>query len=220
MKKKIFLLVVVAVSLSLFQAHTLFAAGIGINGSFGGGQSTLQNNVSKVISFGGGLVFDTNLSKNALFNYRLNVDFLANHDDGDIPFFRWIINQKEPFEVSYNLETRHSFGFGIVRRNGIRLWAGPQIAIGAIIPPPSLENKMKGVYGGGGVIIGLNINPGDLFTLSLTGAVRAEGLYKVYDHGFGYFDYSEYAVSTYRVKGEFNCSFIFRFNNDRYEKTE
>jgi len=69
--------------------------------------------------FGIGFALDTNLAKDRVFNYRLDLGF---HIDD------WTNNAGPPFlgyTNGYGLMWNNAFGFGVVRTENFRLWIGP-----------------------------------------------------------------------------------------------
>jgi hypothetical protein len=70
-----------------------------------------------------GILFDTNMAKNTMFNYRLNlgVDLSqVNFTDSGTPVTMDI------WKIMFN----NTFGFGMMRSQMMRLWVGPQVGFG------------------------------------------------------------------------------------------
>ncbi len=145
---------------------------------------------SSNLAIGGGLVLDTNLANNRIFNYRLKLGGEALN-----------VDRERSIDMS-RLHMQHIFGFGIVRTKVVRLWLGPSIggsyswgkstglkyylgiapqsyryqqvtAPGLPYDPTAytfglLRDRIKKLYYGGidlGVAVGLNINIGNLVTI-------------------------------------------------------
>ena len=72
-------------------------------------------------SVGVGLVFDTNIHKNRLFNYRLGIELLPR----EIKDRNGTSCQKGCEGTKLNFV--HTFGFALIKNEKLRLWAGPRI---------------------------------------------------------------------------------------------
>lgn len=81
---------------------------------------TLDTNYKE--SFGVGFVFDTNVQKKRLFNYRLGIEVLERgaRDRNDKPC-------QNGCETGTRVNAVHTFGFGIIRNENLRLWVGPRV---------------------------------------------------------------------------------------------
>lgn len=138
-----------------------------------------------------GIVFDTNLAKDRLFNYRV----AFGKAEADIkPFF----DTGAPMEIEGFVMT-HDFGFGGRIASFLRLWVGPELRLtwmdGVLSTDPLVDLDLFG-FGFGGAA-GLNFNlPGSL-TLGIKGAYvimnyKGEGQY--FDPGFGTYTWRDYDV--------------------------
>jgi hypothetical protein len=139
------------------------AAGFGIYGSLGGdGSATWEDDYygtsdkAKTAHQGAGFVLDTAVAKDSFFNYQLNLGY----DE--------FTNEIEGFgsEVKLSgLMISNSFGFGLVRTEGFRLWMGPEIRLAW--PNGSQSGVDYDFFGAGvGPVVGMNFNlPG---TVSFT----------------------------------------------------
>ncbi len=105
-----------------------------------------------------GFVLDTNVAKNALFNYRLNVA-LDTIDFG------------HGFEADgYVMD--HTFGFGVLRNKYVRLWIGPQINLAYY------EEHDFDLFGIGiGPAMGVNIHAGDFISFTVTSGYKYNFLF-------------------------------------------
>lgn len=220
MKKLMVLFGVVFVLLCL-RASPAHAFGLGLFGNFDGGRMIWEGVGTNFMNYGGGLVLDTNLASDQLFNYRMELGFTNLHssyqqEEPDIvaqllverltgTFFP--INKKETYwENSFLLTTIHYFGFGVVRTKTVRFWLGPQLTIGGML------TNNKGFYAGLGLALGLNINIGEVFTLSITGSGRYLG-------GVTFYKYQGGTTGTggYGGDGMVTLAFIFRIPGDTYK---
>jgi len=216
--KKIFLCLIMMASVMLVFSTSARAAGIGGYGFFSYTDLYLEDydTNSDNYCFGGGFVFDTNLSQDRLFNYRLNVGL------------GWVAIQPDskyddlvdaPGGVAF--EIINTFGFGIVRTSTLRLWLGPQIGFRYV----NIDTQIQGnaYYGESdfdidryificGAVVGLNINLEQNFTIGVDGGFRFNsGI--TYGRFVSDYDYYETdAYTTYGPEGYFNVSFMFRFN--------
>jgi hypothetical protein len=231
-------LIMYYVSLMLFISSTAMASGIGFYGSFGGGTNSWDHSKinTNLYNGGGGLLFDTNVAGNKLLNYRLELDFRFR-----VEYPRPANSYFKPNDLtSDHLGTIHTLAFGLIRTDLIRFWLGPQVAIGGTryLMAASgtgisflTEKNSWGMWGGLGAALGVNINIGDVFTLSLSSSVRADGNFNYHFSGYRidalYWAVSPqlaavqaiYGKSNYNkgigVNGQINVAFIFRIN-DKY----
>lgn len=121
-------------------------------------------------SLGGfGLLLDTSVSSDSIFNYRLQIGmgFGTLSIDG--------MNYNEDITLT-EYHMYHSFGFGIVRNDSVRLWLGPQIGLGLASGtysyPGSTDTEYKEYYASIGAILGLNVHLSESFSLGLSAGVR------------------------------------------------
>ena len=78
----------------------------------------------EVEACGFGFVFDTNVSKDAVFNYRLQIGYSGLDADNDSG---WDYSSRHDEFDGYRISFDNTFGFGIVKTSNFRLWLGPQI---------------------------------------------------------------------------------------------
>jgi len=218
--KRIILCAAALVILCLNTAP-VYALGVGAFGHFDGGKMVWNNFGANFMNYGGGLVIDTNLAGNQLFNYRmefgvtnLSTPFRSKEYD--------IVKSAVPMMVyphipsldytpvtcdsnSIVLTTVHYFGFGVVRSKHLRIWLGPQVTFGAMV------TQLTGVYAGLGLAAGMNINMGEDFTLSLVGAGRFLGGGRFYRHNAIFF-----RTGGYGGGGMITAAIIFRVPGDTY----
>lgn len=174
--KRICLLVLTCLFISIMSTQ-LLAFGIGGYFSGGGGERYWNKNITdyrnreKNYKIGGGLIIDSNMARQESFNYRLNAGYYKMNGD---PRDLGLIN------------TYHSFGYGLVKQEYVRLWFGPQIGIGygyadyqnvTFIGLFARETiKYRGLNASLGLVLGLNINIGKYFSITLDGGGRYNAL--------------------------------------------
>ncbi len=129
------------------SAHT-YAVGVGLYVSQGSGDAdfdgTYSNFSADTEQSAIGFTFDTNLSKNRLFNYRLGVE------KGTLKFKNF--GQFEVDEVAIT----NDFGFSMVREDNLRIWIGPELRISFQDKQESSGWEYSGVGVGLGPVVGLN----------------------------------------------------------------
>lgn len=175
---------------------SLFAFGIGAYGDFGYGNDRLKHKSSSIMNrsisgntmfAGGGLLVDTNVARNRLFNYRLNL--------GGGQLFADMATKPR----LYRFDIINSFGFGVVRTKWIRFWLGPQFNLhyiwggrnvydygveatsilvwyytGALLYVGPLKEKIRHEIPGIslGAVLGVNLNLGDSVSLTTDAGSR------------------------------------------------
>lgn len=184
----------------LCSLHHAYALGLGLHLSAGGGGGEDWNGAgfkTREIEYGGGIVFDTNLSGEKKFNYRLELDYRNLHTNFgwmDIYIFNYaniidfmgvpipqnipvqIFKLKNPRVASNTLNLTNTFGFGIIRTRGIRFWLGPQFIIKGYL------HGVMGFWAGTGLAAGVNFNILEFLTLSVSAAAQVGGGLKFYSH--------------------------------------
>jgi hypothetical protein len=200
-------LIIIAISIILFTP-SLHAFGIGLYGTGGIARQAWNNKIENVFNGGGGIILDTAVAKDTLYNYRFTLGSEQNYDfrytKKAVPYtipFGTINDGTTDHNISLNQTTyydskklirplsismSHAFGFGVFRNNFVRLWLGPEIALSFMMRG---ARSLLGGHAGGGLILGLNINMGDLVTLSLTGSCLVE-------YAIRFTKYSKYEIGT------------------------
>jgi hypothetical protein len=122
-----------------------------------------------------GIIFDTNMARNSIFNYRLNLGL----EFSNISFTDPSTSEFVTMEV-WKLVFENTFGFGIMRTEMYRLWVGPQVGIGIGFEPSVLNNS--GYYSSSsdffemdvhaGFVVGLNVHLGDALSICGDAGVR------------------------------------------------
>ena len=130
-----------------------------------------------------GLTLDTNVARDRIFNYRLEllvefVDATIDYDEAAIAGFAAFNPNNFPSldqdvdGVGFGIS--QTFGFGIVRTRAVRLYLGPKIRVG-VWTGESDDNvgafddvRYVGVDAGIGAELGMNIHLGDHVSISPT----------------------------------------------------
>ncbi len=119
--------------------------------------------------FGLGLLIDTAVAKDKLFNYRLQLGVAFGSLSIDGTQYDKSIGLTE-----YHMY--HSFGFGIVRTDGLRLWFGPQLGLGQARGSYSYAGKSGMEYietfASIGAVLGLNIHVSERASFGFSGGAR------------------------------------------------
>ncbi|HPV42531.1 MAG TPA: hypothetical protein PKX40_15235 [Spirochaetota bacterium] len=152
---------------------------------------------------GGGFVLDTSVARNYVFNYRLNID--ASY-----------------FGVRYRghgirLNCTHTFGFGFIRTETLRVWMGPQILIG-------YNDVSRGLDANAGLALGMNVHLNSMLTLALDMGIRGGVTFYqqyVYENLGGNVYRSGHVISARDASvGLFcNVGFLFRIG-DNFRKED
>jgi hypothetical protein len=184
MGKKLILFITAGVFV-ITAASNAMAIGIGVYGTIGGGKMQHDYSTDEMIApssstdlaIGGGIILDTNLASNKLFNYRLKIG-------GE----KYTCARESNIDMA-RVHCDNIFGFGIVRMQQIRWWIGPQV--GGFYTTNLDEKGYKPYlckefpfgfigrlhdlkYGGFdiGAATGLNINLGTNFTIGIEGGFK------------------------------------------------
>jgi len=161
----------------IFFFEDLYAFGIGAYGAVSSGnyewtyhidESENPKKKSNLFTVGFGLIVDTNLAKDKLFNNRFQIGYsvIGINDSNESG-----INGKK-YSISY------CFGFGIFRNELIRFWVGPQLGSGIINGEYLPSHIGKEVYDFDAIFFscggaaGFNLNIGDFFTLGIDMGIR------------------------------------------------
>jgi hypothetical protein len=164
--KKFITLIVAAIVVAMAQVHPAHAIGLALNRqdnplSMPEPQLSYTSVFNRLVDrmLGIGVIFDTAVAKDRLFNYRINIDCSSEMTQKDLIFAN----------VSYStnrLTVANTFGFGFVRTPFMRIWAGPQFAL-------SYEFKNKNsaifdsrIYNKVGTVVGLNLHAGKDMTFT------------------------------------------------------
>ena len=238
LRKKIFLTIIIVLFITICHCR-LHALGIGFysTGKAGVSYSKTSNDGFTVnYALGAGFVLDTAVASSDVFNYRLAAGYDNAIDSGGRFFKRYSANRVLLSNV---------FGFGVIRNKYIRLWTGPQLELGcqfnkvskssyyydSLFGPSRIKSTLDYAYFllGIGAVMGLNINPGKVFTISLEVGlnttlgfgkyhahenhlwfIRSSGSYIVLPYALG----DSYDRAFGKVEGFIRLSFIFRIRDN------
>jgi len=221
MKKLYFIFSGLFVAAMILFSSPLMAVGLGVYLTGQGGSyscspsdSTYDSFDLSTSEFGIGFVLDTTVAKDKIFNYRLNIELTnisATPEDGD------------SFSgVGFNIF--NTFGFGVVRKEKVRLWIGPQIGFGYFYADTtstyyssyygyeSYTTSVDGVRLSIGPMVGLNINLGPVVSLCFDTGFRVSSIFGGVDTYDEYIDFSGSGVEFVAHAGV-----IFRIH-DKYEQ--
>ena len=157
--------------------------------------------------YGVGFAFDTNVSRDRLFNYRLNVGY----ERTNRKYEGGLKEKLNGFSIN------NMFGFGVYRDPNARVWLGPSVRLGVDVLsdpsawyPPSVDEVVD-VNVGGGLALGVNVHTGDVGSAAFTFGYQYLYVREILSGGPNTtFDGGEHRIS-------FNFSYFFRSKGDRYE---
>ncbi len=190
MKKFLFLIITV-ISIHVYSENTAHSIGLGayIEGGGGGAFYILPSGYSERNSgqffAGGGIMFDTSVSTNTLFNYRVGFAYNWTRATTYTPPEYYLVNKViTPGNLDLNqIKLVNSFGFGVIRTETIRFWLGPQLiffynwgdtTIIGVYSGWNINRKDTVSVGGLGLgfVAGINFNFTGIVTLALEFGVR------------------------------------------------
>jgi hypothetical protein len=168
MRNKLLFIFAAMSCITIFSVTSAMAFGIGIyaDGAYNKFYASDQGHTAKLDDFGfigGGLLLDTCVARNDLFNYRLGLGYQRDLKNYDLP--------------THKISMNNYLGFGIVRTAAVRWWAGPEIGARYYIIGNDRGTKNE-VGGNIGLVTGLNFNVGDVFTVGIEGGFRYNLLFK------------------------------------------
>ncbi|MFO0687531.1 MAG: hypothetical protein U0900_02380 [Myxococcota bacterium] len=213
----------VALGMGLLAPVVAEAAGFGGSLSYTRSQSKLDdvddfwadlNTESDEVGIG--LVFDTNLARNRLFNYRLNASLaFVDEEVGQAG----VENQVQGTNVSLD----QTFGFGFIRTPHVRVYVGPSLHLGVGRVDDNVhlngfrENYERTSFTAGlGPELGFNFHVGRHLTFSTSAFVRygfqVQSFQRLYDQGGSDGDFIGSDLRAGLV-----TSIFFRFGGDQFE---
>lgn len=206
MKNSRSLIIVIATCLLLLVSSGAYSYGVGGYASIGYGsfqfkelEKDKSSNSDINSHLGGGIIFDTAVAEDEVFNYRVNFgfeiwksDFLLGEDTG-----------------RYHITLYNSFGFGVIRNPWMRLWLGPQLGLQYIRQTATGSSYSHEGFGMTlGAVAGLNLNISRDFSIGLDGGGRYRFSYMGSDRKEAY-DFFHYGI-----EGFANISFIVRVEDE------
>lgn len=221
MKRKVIVSILAIIFCVSCLTTNAMAIGLGFNLSVGGGHTewdiedqyiyNTEKDESDDTRVGIGFIFDTAVAKNSFFNYRLNIGSESVEYDFD---------KSGKYETS-GWFMAHDFGFAIVRKKNLRLWAGPEIRFSyseGDLDDASVNSEINIFSVGVGPVIGLNLN----FNKGITLALKAGALAMSSTGEIDVKNFLAPADPDFELEGEGSCGFInvgliFRLG-DEYKK--
>lgn len=223
---------------SNFVIHDAHASGIGGYLTLGKGEVNFNENwddsniwdelksSGDAEFYGFGFIFDTNVAKNRVFSYRLQVGFEKAEYDFDSVKNITTNTDLTPTLNKFKLDIDrlvfdNTFGFGIVREKNFRLWVGPQIRIGSMSGDGSMTDiygtkqdlDLRGFIYGIAPVIGVNFNFNNNLTIGVDLGYRFNGFWgNLEKSSLGVFDEDYYYGSENTLF--FNFSLIYRINDN------
>lgn len=198
-------------ALSLLVGSSAHATGFGGYLSYGNVDGSLDDVLGGIDldyetdRFGIGMTLDTNVAKDRVFNYRLEIGYQHSWRKFD--------------DVSSTLESdgftiNNIFGFSPYRNENVRLWLGPALRLSVdVFDNDDIEPFDDWISFGGGIgpIIGLNWHMGPRVSGSLSLSYQYMVMGEYIDTGFGddVFDGHEHLVT-------FGFSVLFRTAGDNF----
>ncbi len=172
------------------------ADGMGLSYTYGSGDSVIRidgqpNIASTMKRTGYGIMYDTNVGRDDIFNYRLNIEKAVFDTDDD----------------SYEaLVMVNDFAFALVRNEHVRLWFGPEVTIALINDKGS--TTAADLFGFGmGLAAGANLHMGKNFSLALKAAYVSQTL-----SGRMTVSGTRHDVTTYDDYSYVGISLMYRFD--------
>jgi hypothetical protein len=204
----------------LLFATAVQAAGAGVYLEYGraGGEVYFDDGLPDAEydtnKFGVGFVFDTNVAKNSLFNYRLSLGY--RHSERDYEMLYPVYSGAE--EDFHGFTMNHTFGFGLYRGPALRLWLGPAIRLGVdVIDEHDSSLDAWDLSIGAGPQLGVNVHAGDYLSFSISAAYQYLYVARIERHENPFGDDDLDGLNGTQHLGTLNVSFLFRSKGDRYK---
>ena len=194
-------------SLILWTAGMAEASGVGGYFEYGNVDGEIDNADFDANQFGVGVIFDSNLAKDSLFNYRGTFGYRSSKHTFET-FFGDLDLDADGFEMN------HLLGFGVVRTNFVRVFIGPAIRVGVDVFDTASSADLVNVDFGVGPEIGVNLNVAKNLTLSPWVSYQYHYLVQVIDTdalGSDSFDGDEHVVKV-------GLSILFRSGSDQFRE--
>ena len=203
-------------SFVLFCVIAIFASNagaVGLGGYIEYGSGSSDWNADDLYNFwdfetdttftGYGFVLDTNVARDRLFNYRLQIGYEKEDEK--------VKTTGEKLSLK-GISITNDFGFGVLRTPQVRLWLGPELKFAYLTGSPDLEPNLdiKIFKFGIGPVAGANFNIGKTFTLALKTGYLFQGFVGDGDwkNNYNYIDYDG-TLNQFFV----NLSVICRLND-------
>lgn len=160
-----------------------------------------------------GAVLDTAVARDRLFNYRLNLNYVRS----------WVTLSGLPQTFDYSGgELENIFGFGVVRKPGMRWWVGPAVRLAGGSAPLDLSvpgtlvlRDAAQVEVGAGVVTGVNLHRGERLSLGLTAGYYVNwSVFEINDAVPGVLEDPQYTGPVHRFS--VGMQVLFRLGDDRF----
>jgi hypothetical protein len=173
-------------------------------------------------NFSGGLLIDSNVARNRLFNYRLALGYQYTYLDLNPPFLGF------EGDEGHGLSINQSFGFGLVRSRRFRIWAGPALRIAGShhsgqwrldpwLPGGYIRVSMPAyltIQVGIGPELGINLHTGKFGSITLSGGYQVTYDLKIWTTGRSTRDLRGHTLSSGAHIVFANLGFLFRTPGD------
>ena len=169
---------------------------------------TLKTNYKE--SVGIGLVLDTNVQKDALFNYRLGLEAInreINNGNGSS-----CLNNCD-YGRRYNIV--NTFGFALVRNEDVRVWLGPRINIAWNTQSGDKDYFRTEFELGIAPVLGINVDLGKVVSLSFDLDYRISNITGASSNS-GSSSYSSFTYSGTTQGATARFYIIFKINDGFY----
>ena len=146
------------------------------------------NNMKSAVGIG--LVFDSNLGKDKLFNYRVGLEYQSQSVDTGSFESGPEYSCNDSFCDYSRINLVQTFGFGVLRTQTVRLWVGPRINLAMNYQSTDYDTGYyTNTYSeasfeiGIAPAVGVNVNLGRLVTLAFDVDYRFAGIVGAWDDG-------------------------------------
>ena len=170
----------------VLSCSSLFATGIGGYFTGSGGNASWKKwkkEISREYYYGGGIIIDATLSGNVICDYRLKIGAgsLTTQYLKKQPVLVFIDSVRQSRDYFYRVEMHapvlavsNTFGFELAKKGPTKFWVGPEILFEGIV------GRLQGLYGGLGLMLGIDINITDYLVISFSGGGMFKGGFRVY----------------------------------------
>ena len=142
-------------------------------------------------SLGLGLMYDTNVGENKLFNYRLGLEYMRVGVDN--------VQGVSSDKSNNRVDIVNTLGFGIVRNEHMRLWIGPRINVAWNSDIGGVDNSGSALEIGLAAAAGINVELNRDIVLGLDVDYRVAYLSGTWDENGGGSFYGDIEGATARV---------------------
>lgn len=197
----------------IMSAGLVHAAGWGLYGLGGTGTFNIDLDFDSgqkakakgdALKLGLGFAYDTNVARDELINYRLNIGF-ENYDMS--------VDNSSSSESMRAFNIDNTVGFRIINNKTLRFWAGPEVRLGYMKGSGNgfTDDAESIVYGIGGAL-GVNMQLSQEYAIAFTTGVRNEWYNGTFDSGAGI----KGDLDGSGTFGYFTATFLFKSLEDKY----